>query len=761
MKEQALPEQEKPTGKGKRNLRVPPLVWELLCAAALVALAVFHFRDPLFADRFPVSEEYDTLILQYPVHAALDDALARGELPWWVPEAGNGLPLHAEGESGAMYPPNLLLFGLLPPFTAYALSLLLALVLLGVGTFGFARRLGADRPGALLAGTALMLSGFTLGHEHHVSLLRTAALLPWLLWLAEAHARRPRWLTVALGAGVVGLQWLAGNPQLAHLSAVVLLAYLPVRTALETAGNVKARLRAAGLGLAAAAAMIAAGMLLAGIQILPTWLYADETVRSGGLSLADATVIGYPARDLMLFLDPRAFGTPLAGGFTDVPGERNLFWESIAYVGLLPLLLAPVAFFRREHRGPAVLLGVLAVFGLLVALGRHSPVYRALFAIAPGFDLFRVPQRWLFVTALCLVALAALAVRWITDKLSAHGHPRAAVAVALGFVAFAAYDVARIGDRYYPTLDRAEVERPSPTAVAAAGEPLLAIPVRGTLDPARAGESPAREAGRDALALVSHSLNVAWNVRSPFQYVGLMTRRAQRYEGRVVSLLAASVEPDGVARPGPAWTAAVAASGARWVSSFVPIEAPGLTPAFRAEVAGFLDPVRVYRVVAARPRASLVAAIRQVPDETSALRALFDDPLRDPAGEAVVEVPADAILPPTPAPTGMVQEEIGTATVVRADATTLEVDVQARRDGWLVTTDAALAGWTAAVDGVETRLLPADVLGRAAWVPAGKHRVVFTYDPPGRLTGWIASGLGLTAVLAMGTAGLWRRRRPK
>jgi hypothetical protein len=248
-------------------------------------------------------------------------------------------------------------------------------------------------------------------------------------------------------------------------------------------------------------------------------------------------------------------------------------------------------------------------------------------------------------------------------------------------------------------------------------------------------------------------------VRSPLQYVGLMTRRAQRFEERVVNLLAASLQDDGVARPGPAWSAAVAASGAQWVSSFVPIDAPGLTAAFRADIAGFLDPVQVYRVEAARPRASLVAAIGQAPDEASALRALFEDPLRDPAGEAVVEVPPDTILPPSPAPAGMVQEEIGTAAVVRADSTTLEVDVQARRDGWLVTTDAALAGWTAAVDGVETRLLPADVVDRAAWVPAGKHRVVFTYDPPGRLTGWIASGVGLAAVLAMLAAGLLRRRR--
>ena len=83
----------------------------------------------------------------------------------------------------------------------------------------------------------------------------------------------------------------------------------------------------------------------------------------------------------------------------------------------------------------------------------------------------------------------------------------------------------------------------------------------------------------------------------------------------------------------------------------------------------------------------------------------------------------------------------------------------ARRNAWLVTTDAALEGWTATVDGVETRLLPADVLARAAWIPEGRHRVVFSYDPPGRLTGWIGSGIGLAALAGLFAMG-WLRRRP-
>ncbi|MBI5501255.1 MAG: hypothetical protein HY907_13495 [Deltaproteobacteria bacterium] len=749
---------EPPSPTAPRRFAVPGFVLDLACAAALVALAAFHLRDPLFAGRFPVSEEYDTLILQYPVHHALGEALAQGELPWWTPEAGNGLPLVAEGEAGALYPPNLLLFGLLPPFEAYALSLLLALAALGVGTFGLARTLGAGRPGALLAGTALMLSGFALGHEHHLSLLRTAALLPWLLWVAEAHARKPRLLLVALGATVVALQWLAGNPQLAHLSAIVLLVWLPARAALESAGDARVRLRAAGLGLGAAAGMLAAGMLVAGIQIGPSVLYARETVRSGGLSLADATVVGFPARDLMLFLDPRSFGTPLDGGFKQVPGEANLYWESLAYVGLVPLLLAPVAFFRRERRGTAILLGVLAVAGIVVALGKHSPVYRALFAAVPGFDLFRVPQRWLFVTALGLVLLGALALTWSAERLARTWSPRGTIAVAFTLAALAAYDVGRVGDRTYPTIPLAELEHPSATVEATGGGSVLAVPLRGTVDPRRKGDPRGGGwFGRDVLALVSHSLNVAWRVRSPLLYVGLLTRRSQHFEKRLVDVLAASLGPDGVCRPGSAWASAVAATGAEWVTSFVPLDAPGLVPAFLADAPGYVQPARVYRVQGARPRALLVERVRPVADEASALDILFHKQGTEPSQETVVEVPRDAILPAA-ASFFVATLENGTVRVVRDDPTRMELEVDTPRDAWVVTTDAALAGWTAEVDGAQTRLLPADVLSRAAWVPAGRHRVVFAYDPPGRTTGWILTGLGLAALLALVAVALLRRR---
>jgi len=729
--------------------RLPGWAVDLLCAAALSGLAAFHLRGMLAGD-FPVSEDCDTLILQYPIHRALDEALADGELPWWVAEAGHGLPLVAEGEAGALFPPNLLLFGLLPPYPAYALALLLALAALGTGTYGLTRALGAGPPGALMAGAALMLSGFALGHEHHLSLLRTAALLPWLLWVAEAHARRPRWLTVGLGALVVALQWLAGSPQLAHLSAVTLAIYLPARAGLEAPGAVRARWRAAGLGLAAAGGMVLVGLLVAAVQILPSYLYTTETVRAHGLSWTDATVLGYPPRDLLLFLDPSAFGTPMGDGFQSAPGERSVFWENVAYVGLVPLLLAPYAFAARATRRRAALLGSLTLFALLIALGRHTPVFRALFEAFPGFDRFRVPQRWLLVAALAIACLGALALTALARRLAERWPARRTAGLSFALAALAAYDVGRFGDDYYPTLPRDEVENPSATATQVRDGSLLAVPVHGPHVARPGGPRAGDWFGRDALALVSHSLNVAWDIRSPLMYVGLLTRRSQHFEDRTVNALARAMGPDAVARPGPAWSTATGANGVAWITSFVPLDAPGLAEAFRADVVGYRAPVHVYRNRFARPRAVVVGRAHAVPDEAAALDALLREPGIDPAGETVVEAPPGGI------PEDGAVGAAGTARVVAEARGRLEVEVTAERDAWLVTTDAPLAGWSVTVDGRPGDLLPADVLCRAVRVPAGTHRVAFAYDPPGRATGWLGSSLGLLLLAGMFAAGFAR-----
>ena len=74
--------------------------------------------------------------------------------------------------------------------------------------------------------------------------------------------------------------------------------------------------------------------------------------------------------------------------------------------------------------------------------------------------------------------------------------------------------------------------------------------------------------------------------------------------------------------------------------------------------------------------------------------------------------------------------------------------------------DAWFPGWTATLDDTPTPVLRANYLVRAVAVPAGRHEVVFSYDPPGYATGRTVSGVAWSVLgVALVLAGLLGRRQ--
>jgi hypothetical protein len=79
-------------------------------------------------------------------------------------------------------------------------------------------------------------------------------------------------------------------------------------------------------------------------------------------------------------------------------------------------------------------------------------------------------------------------------------------------------------------------------------------------------------------------------------------------------------------------------------------------------------------------------------------------------------------------------------------------EVEADGQALLVTRDTHARGWRATVDDQPARVLRANGKHRAVPIPAGRHRVVLTYHPPG-----LGVGLALMALGAAATVGLWLR----
>lgn len=352
-----------------------------------------------FGGRMPVGG--DVTQFSIGLMAFLRESLQAGRLPLWNDLWGYGFPGLAESQMGVYYPPHLVLYGLLPTEAAYTASLVLHTLWAGLGTAWAARRFGASTPAAVLAAFAWAASGFFVIHLPHQWGYTVGSWMPWAFGLAWPLARGVGTPREALGLSVVlAVQTLPGHFQIAFITqvGVLLLACWGLLARLHGGRN-------ALLGMSGIVLAVASVPLLAAAQLLPTYRLAE-------LAEGDRTfeyLSGFAASPLHLI----SYVAPLL--FHGSPLWRPVAWdpfhtspeEHLAYVGLVPLLLAIGAMIRGIRRDPTTqALTLLIVATLLLSLGPYVPGFRGLIQL-PGFSFFRAPARWAIATQLALVLLAA------------------------------------------------------------------------------------------------------------------------------------------------------------------------------------------------------------------------------------------------------------------------------------------------------------------------------------------------------------------
>lgn len=361
---------------------------------------------------------YDTFAYFYPYLSAASTALRGLRLPLWNPDVFMGAPLAANLQTALFYP-STLLYLLLPTPQALAFDIILHTFLAGAFTYLLARHgLGLARVAALTAATTFAFSGFFAAQAGHVNQVRAAVWLPLLLLFFDRAIHR-RSLGYALASGmVIALTLLAGHSQEAYMILCALGGFAVWTTAGATGRalrlgqppgtNLAASARLAARMLVSAARANAhtatllavaalAGGALAAIQLVPSLELARLSVRSGGMSYRQA--VSFSLSPLLL---PQAL----------LPGYwQNPFSEYIGYVGVAGILLAGRGI-AANWRNPRMSFFVaLAAVGLILALGGYTPAYIVGYVLVPGFGLFRVPARWLYLYTFGMAMLAGLGVQ--------------------------------------------------------------------------------------------------------------------------------------------------------------------------------------------------------------------------------------------------------------------------------------------------------------------------------------------------------------
>jgi hypothetical protein len=764
--------------------------------ALIVVLALVFFAELVIHPTHTLySDNSDLLAYFIPVKQLLVRGYQEnGELPLWNPYPLAGLPLVADIQVCAFYPPHLPLFWIAPEHVAAALSWLIVLHVIAAGwcMYAYALTQGLGRWPSFVASLGYMFAGKWLMHllaAGH-SNLTPLAWLPLVLLGLEGAIRRGSLGFAVLAAGAFALIVLGTHPQIT-LYVGLFVAVWTLAPALERAGYLggegprsgRRTLAALGRWALAGGLVVTLAVGLSAVQLLPA-------MAAAGLSSRGSSALpGTKLSDLV-----RAFF------FLTGPPPSGFGWESRG--GLALTWVAAAAAAARFGRPKVRYWAAVGMIVVLLAMGGL-----ALMEHLPVFSLFRLPVRVLFLTALPLSLLTGECTRRLFDP-TAVGVRKTALArpawcvVILGlFLLGAQFLLLRIGYFQYPSIPGfgywlalalavvgflVLVTRPGGSwirKVLWVGVLLLDLwgfsrPLVATRDPREVYEPTetvrylAKQPGfprvldRDLpgdLDMIGYALPITCGVDAVRGYNPLDVYRYKEYvrfiEGQygshepknlignvnvknwsLLDLLGTRylVQPSDDTPPSPDWVA-VHRAGPQRVFSFT---AGGMRE---------LPPCTTYKNPDAYPRAFVVPHAKQLPDPSDVSSALSAADfsrtvwLADYVPGSTEESPEGAFRP---------------AEITERRPNSVRIVVDCGTPGYLVLTDNWYPGWTATVDGQETTVYRSDYTFRAVAIPAGRHEIVFKFDPPSYRIGRLVSlvSVAITVALLLLAVFLGRRR---
>lgn len=378
----------------------------LLLPALIVALAFLFFHQMVLTDK--ILARGDTYNYFYPYWDVRNEAYRAGELPMWTPDIFMGAPLLANPQLGTYYPPNWLTAPFRAP-NAIKLSILLHAMLAGLGMVALYRTtISKQLAPAITAGVVFAFGGYLGSHVEQINQLQGLAWIPLLFMLYHRILTGKHPLRVGILLSMAwAMQIFSGHTQTVFMTGVGLGIYGLCMGFFQWRNNQKIlRIPRAPI-LLATCAVIAVALALP--QLLPTLELTGMSNRGGGFNVQQATAFSLSpntiGRALLPSYDSQLFGEYVT--YLGVIGLGLALWGMVAKPRLHNLLTMPESLPPRYHKWAWI---ILAGVGLSLAFGRFNPLYLIL-AELPGFNLFRVPARWLSLFTLGMAMLAGLGVQ--------------------------------------------------------------------------------------------------------------------------------------------------------------------------------------------------------------------------------------------------------------------------------------------------------------------------------------------------------------
>ena len=730
----------------------------------------------------------------YPLRFALYESFRAGELPLWNRHMAMGFPLLAAFQSGAFYPPHLLLF-VLQFFSAIRVIFILHFIIAAIGSYLLCRSWKYPAYLSIVGALLFVLGGTVVSLSNLLNHFQTAVWLPWVVFLWERLLRSISWKNFLTFTVILALQLLAGSPELFVLSmALVFLDGLRVKQSVAAIsyGKVVALLVGANLLLFA--------LLMA--QLLPTAELFLQSRRQQPIPSQEALYWSLKPMSLLnlFFLDKEIDLTRSAGiefFFTREPA----FFISY-YLGAISFLGISLWLYFSSWREKLILLSLIAT-SLIVALGSHTSIYPFLFRHVPVLGAFRFPEKVFFFTYVLFLYMALKGLGDLLVRNEANGKGPLVVLAAACLVWIALYVF--FSFNLNPLARFIAAQTKTPLSFSDNGK--IVAEVLSNLDRqvvltvgfllllVLAKTKAIRPSLFSVLLVSAVFIDLAWAHRGflfplhpNFAYERQRVLQTRETDLNRLFYFPSSrdLHPSSITVLGrPTLKESVALSFANLlpnagllygVDYFQEIDALGRQPytdfLFFANQLDFTDQMKLlrafnvkhlltfrplaekdailighfpdnlswlYKIEGTVPRAYMVDKARVENDATQILRLLSTvafDPMR--------EVVLDSEIPMPPA-----GQFAATVKIVRYENERVTIATSSDSRGILVVTDSYYPGWKAFVDGKEEAIRRANLFFRAIPLPAGNHVVEFRYQPRSFTVGLAVSTATLLALAAV------------
>ncbi len=735
---------------------------DVLAVALLVGAAFIYFAGAFWPQDGRLLFGYDVFRMFYPFGDFAGAAFRAGQLPLWNASVFLGFPQYAEPQLSTFYPLTWPL-AWMPASFAFPWQYALHFAWTAVGGYVLVRRLGGRPSGAFLTGMTLafaltMTVRPFVGHLPHVM---TLSWMPWILAAAHWAVEKRSWAAAAVAGVPLGMAFLVGYiPYLVLLVPGLSLFMLWLGWLAWREGD----RRGAAKILSQLIVIGVVGAMLAGAQLLPAAEFAQHSNRaSGRYDYRDNEPVSYAF--LLTALMPDLFGAlqgPVALWAENL--SIDFYSEWALYVGILPLLLLPLGWLVLRSRDRFWVL--LALLGILLALGDKAEINRLLYDFVPGMNAFRFASRPIYFFTLGVAVTAGLTFdRWFALPAERHGRYAARLKQLLLVVVAVGAALIVIAAVYHLLLDSTEragatigfvrqgirallfISAGMALLIWGHGRPKWAIAllalalimidlwgqgqkfltyVSGEPYPEWAVVDSLLPAERSDFRVLTKVLEenggYFFGLESIYGYDGFTLESSETLndlavsDARIVRLLSGRYLIHG-----PGWD--------------LPIVAPGWEPAVEE------GEIAVFQRSDFGPRAFMVHELLGATDANEAL-SIMQRPELDFTRTAVVQMlpGTQCDLQPAALPDRV--------EIVSRDDQQVTIAVDAQSTGWLVLNELDYPGWQASIDGQPATIQPTNYALRGVCVPAGRHEITFVFAPRVATYGIALSFVALAVVVA-------------